>query len=318
MSLHNNLFGLNPHMKQLTKITPHTVPHLVIDLGTKALGDCLARIAVIPELFNEAPQVLRAHVLAPKYLVEFASRALALYPITVHAKEDRLPEWLNGAPLFTFDSADLTTLRMGLIEHAYILLTQQLPRKRLLYPQVAPSFGERIGQSYIAACIDFTSMVRTFPLKVFNEILDSVRCPIILFGNSANVPFTTQLNITHPNLIDMRNLTTIDEAHADITHARAFIGVDNGLIHLAGYTSTPIVAGYTSVSPATRIPPRLNGKAAVVEPDPTCRYCQNETHFNYGHDYRNCAIAYPKCVTSLTTDKWLKGLKDVGCADLLI
>jgi hypothetical protein len=286
------------------------IPHLVINSGTTALGDSIARLQVIPEVFKEAPHVRRIHVLVAPYLLDFAAQLFAnLYPITLHPIGKQLPSFLDGAPGINLGTDTVTTLRMPLIDHAYIHLIQRLPREELKYTQVAPITVQLPAAYYVVGTLDYTAQVRAMPLQVFEKIASDLHVPIVLLGNSKNVELTEQPRINHSNVIDMRDKTTISEAHAYIHNAKAIFGIDNGLLHLAATTATPIIAGFTTVSPEARIPKRLNGPITALTPaSSVCRFCQSDSHYVYGNDYRNCFKYTKDCIKDLTANRWLAEL----------
>jgi len=86
------------------------------------------------------------------------------------------------------------------------------------------------------------------------------------------------------------------------------VGLDNGLIHLAGLTDVPIVAGYTTVDPYFRLPWRHGVKGwrcFAVEPSSECRYCQTATFCTYNINFLRCNTTTKECMNSLTLDLWL-------------
>jgi len=110
------------------------------------------------------------------------------------------------------------------------------------------------------------------------------------------------------NLIDK---TTIVEALGIISGADVVVGLDNGLIHLAGLTDVPIVVGYTTVDPYYRMPYRHGEKGwhtYSVVPDSLCKYCQTETYCTYGIDFLRCNSTTFECMNSLSPQKWLDQL----------
>lgn len=288
------------------------IPHYVINLATQALGDSIARLSIMPEFFADCPHVTRVHIIVADYLMDFAQRMLSLYPVTIHKMGEQLPQYLNDAPAFTFYGETLTTLRLDLMQHAHLLLLQKQMPEHVKYIAVPPIDVAKPFVDYIVGTIDFTSPVRSMPVQTFLNIADECPLPIILLGNKSNIKDTNQPLIpAHPNIIDMRNKTTICEAQALISKARAIFGIDNGLLHLAGTTDTHIIMGFTSVAPEVRTPRRLNGKfTALVPPSDICRFCQSKSHLFWNHDYRNCAIVYTRCIKSLTADKWIKAIKE--------
>lgn len=262
--------------------------------------------------FQDVPHVTHLSIICPAYLIPFAKRMLAIYPVTFYPMGSELPAFLDGAAAFTFFGETLTTLRIGLMEHAHLLLLQRELPPKSYYISVPPVDIAKPFVDYVVGTIDFTSPVRSMSVQTFLDIADGCPLPIVLIGNKSNLKDTNQPVLpAHPNIIDKRNQTTICEAQAILHHSRAVFGIDNGLLHLAGTTGTHIIAGYTSVAPEIRVPKRLNGKLTVlVPPEDTCRFCQSKSHFFYNHDFRNCAIVYTKCIKSLTADKWINAIKE--------
>ena len=114
--------------------------------------------------------------------------------------------------------------------------------------------------------------------------------------------------------LDLRDQTDLLQSAKIISNAEVIIGLDNGLLHLAGMTQTPIVAGFTTLTPEHRIPYRhntLGWKCSMVVPDQrlTCRFCQSNTHFILGHDYRKCFYEDYVCTKSMTADVWIEATK---------
>ena len=93
--------------------------------------------------------------------------------------------------------------------------------------------------------------------------------------------------------------------------AEVVVGLDNGLLHLAACTPVKIVAGYTTVKPAHRMPYRvgeLGYKVWPVVPDLAlkCRYCQSKAGFVYKFDFRSCYYGDYECTINLSADKYIK------------
>ena len=117
-----------------------------------------------------------------------------------------------------------------------------------------------------------------------------------------NTKFDTSIGL------DLRDKTTLEEMIYVIHNSHSIIGVDNGLIHLASMTNTPIIASYTSCSPETRCPVRfgkLGGGIEIIEADAECRYCSDKWLID-GHDFNNCYYATNACCNSLNLEKFVK------------
>jgi ADP-heptose:LPS heptosyltransferase len=183
----------------------------------------------------------------------------------------------------------------------------------------------------------FTADVREFPPSAVNEVARYVKSkdytPIFLGQTSTKTgahdtirgKFREDIDFSlGVNLIDK---TTLVEAGAIMASSAAVVGVDNGLMHVAGTTDVPIIGGFTTVRPEIRMPVRhnkLGWNFFPVVPDESlsCRFCQQDTNFIYGHDYRNClhrakgpgfGHMINKCTKQMTPEKFIEKLEQVLC-----
>lgn len=120
--------------------------------------------------------------------------------------------------------------------------------------------------------------------------------------------------VSFEGCIDLIDKTTIPEALSIINDAKMIVGLDGGLIHLAGMTDTPIVASYTEGDPYYLIPYRNGIKGHnvfVVEPDSECKYCKTETFETYGIDFLKCNAGTKECMNSLTLDKYISQIEKI-------
>lgn len=109
---------------------------------------------------------------------------------------------------------------------------------------------------------------------------------------------------------DLRNKTTVAELASILGQAKAVVGLDSGPIHLAGTTNTPIVCGYTSVSPEFRVPIRPISDTQAIVPELPCIGCESKwsSHF---HDFSKCYLTHTQCCELMTSDKFIECLKRV-------
>jgi hypothetical protein len=114
------------------------------------------------------------------------------------------------------------------------------------------------------------------------------------------------------NCIDMIDKTNFPQALRIIYDAKMIIGLDNGLLHLAGLTNTPIVVAYTYADPYYLLPFRNGIKGEnckVVEPDEACRYCRTSTFCTYGIQFYDCVLGTQECTKSLTLEKYIEAIE---------
>ena len=114
-----------------------------------------------------------------------------------------------------------------------------------------------------------------------------------------------------------RDKTEIFQAAALIHKAKMIIGHDNGLLHLAGCTDTPIVFGYNIASPEHREPRRKVGKVfnVVVTPEElVCSFCQSRTNFVIGYNFQQCFYGDLKCIDMLFEDNGARWKRQIDLA----
>lgn len=107
--------------------------------------------------------------------------------------------------------------------------------------------------------------------------------------------------------LDLRNKTSIAELASVMGQSLAVCGLDSGPIHLAGTTDTPIVCGYTSVSPEHRIPIRRAGKTYAIAPEIECIGCESRWRSNTWN-YENCYFGHVNCCAEMKPERFINVL----------
>jgi hypothetical protein len=110
--------------------------------------------------------------------------------------------------------------------------------------------------------------------------------------------------------VDLRNKTSIQELASIFSLSKAVCGMDSGPIHLAGTTSTPIICGYTSVSPEHRIPIRKEGKTFALVPNIECVGCESRWRSSFWN-FENCYLEHAKCCSLITAEKFINILESL-------
>lgn len=166
--------------------------------------------------------------------------------------------------------------------------------------------------SYAVITTGITTDTRRSPDGAWNPIIEYVKnkglIPVFLgksvveTGNRTNI-HTEFSELNRYDLgLDLRNKTTLMQAASIISRAKFIVGLDNGLLHLAGCTETPIIFGYTLASPEHREPTRPSGNIynVVLEPgELSCYHCQSNNNFVIGFNYRSCMYSDLKCIDLL-------------------
>lgn len=161
-----------------------------------------------------------------------------------------------------------------------------------------------LPEQYVVLQGAYTEIVKTMPATTFNTLkqyfLDS-GLKVVCLGKTVNytgyadIASKAKVDVNYDfngtiNLIDKTQLT---ESAKIIAGAKLFVGMDGGLVHLAGHTDVPIVAGFTFASPEHLMPIRNNEigyKTYPIVPSEKlgCRFCQTKGVLYFDHDFRDC------------------------------
>ncbi len=178
-----------------------------------------------------------------------------------------------------------------------------------------------LPEKYVCIASTAAEPVKALPPMVLNEIVDYVIqkgfIPVFLGKEESDCGFkdfkvrSKIIPIDYSKGVNLINKTNLLEAARVISGASMYIGMDSGLTHLAGFTDTFIIAGYSLVSPEHVAPIRKASQAykfLAVEPDVNVpnRYFQTENSFYQG-DYR-IFPGWEAVVNSLTADKFIKNI----------
>lgn len=323
-----------PNSHRLIKNNLKPIEVLDIEFRSGGMGDSIARLPVIKYILDEIPHVKSIRLFAQDYfkpLVEHCFDKEKVKFFGYSEKKAELTRQPSKAAKLT-DVLQHTTMRTHLTKHAFNTIIDQDPVdvKYYNYIQVdrarLPKKPIDIIGKYVVICIGFTAKVREWPPQEINKVTSWLRSqnitPVFL-GKTENTFFAgkesaitniknTEIDFSYGvNLVDRTNLL---EAAAIIHDAAAIVGVDNGLLHLAGMTNIPIIAGYTSVDPIHRLPIRWNHmgwNCKVIEPSISCKFCQTQANFLYDFDFRNCYYGDYVCVSQMYGEKFVEKLKEV-------
>jgi hypothetical protein len=141
-----------------------------------------------------------------------------------------------------------------------------------------------------------TSEVREMPVKAFNEIVAYTISKDItpVFLGKRDLSEAYEAKFSHYNLsvgVDLRERTTLIEATQLMRKARFILGLDNGLLHMAGTTDCPTIFGHNVATIPHRVLRRKQGitiDITVPESELPCIGCQSKMRFIKKHDFRKC------------------------------
>lgn len=152
--------------------------------------------------------------------------------------------------------------------------------------------------------------VRRLPSKTFNDIKDYLILkgfiPVLLgrteIADHYVVGYDKDYDFT--GCVDLRDRTSIVDTMRVIQGCKGMVGLDNGILHLAGCTDTPIVFGYNVAAPEHRRPRRDPERVYEVVPEIACRFCQSNVKF-LTEVHKKCLYGDLKCLREdMVFHKW--------------
>lgn len=103
-------------------------------------------------------------------------------------------------------------------------------------------------------------------------------------------------------IINLCDRLSINEVHSVIKGAKAFVGIDSGILHVAETTGTPCVGIFTCALPEKRLSPRKPGaKTISILADVKCAGCIHE-QFRYNDGPPDCDNDL-ECIKSITAQR---------------
>ncbi len=315
------MFRDNTEFKPKTK----TVNFILLDGG---VGDHIASLSALNHVYVNYPWIIPL-IWTPDYLVDFAKNVLP-EEAKIKGLSQMRGNYEPTKPTKTTKWDGYTSpMKMHGVDYAFLKLLDETPPNRE-YLQIKldkiQSKEFDLPEKYIVITTGYTADVREFLPSEINKVADYALSkgytPVFIGQKNTTTgvqhiikgEFKAEINFKAGiNLIDQ---TTLLEAAAIMHHAAAVVGVDNGLLHVAGCTQAPIVGGFTTVDPKYRIPDR-NGMeqwmyyTVLPDNDLKCRFCQSNTNFLYGHDYKKCIYNDNLCTKQITAEKFIYHLQDI-------
>jgi ADP-heptose:LPS heptosyltransferase len=290
------------------------VKHLNIGLNYGGLGDAIARAPAVKALLQDYPQFSVDLYVFPSVLPLY-TEWFGNHPQVrgIHPLKDF--DEITDGNLINFDHSWYFQLGMHLTDHAYLTLTQSMPRRRM--PYLPLGSGQRVTSAdskLVCLTPNFTALNRSLDPLLWSEIIRQVKAlgltPVLL--GSSKTEFAGEAYVAgETGCLDLRDKTTLLEAVAWMEKSIAVIGIDNGLIHLAACTKTPIIVAYSTQIPENRLPVRDEGEIKVVVTPSECRGCETWLRFVHNHDFKRCYTKTYNCVRAFTAEHFIAPLKEL-------
>lgn len=323
----------------------HAVPDNVVELSTKffrpetktreqpmnfvigqgGLGDYIGYMSAIKFIAENCPNVL-GHLYCIKWFMEIAENILAPYEKwTVHETKELTKKHLAKRP--TFGPSPIPIGRHG--AHAvdlgfiYYLNQNTAQPDYDCYPELDLSVLAELAlpeKDFVVMTPVSSNEPKTMRAVTFNGIKDWLIekgiVPIFL-GQPSFREGKVSINpdFDFSGGISLLGETTLLACAGIMSRAKAVVGLDNGLLHLAATTEVPILYGYTISSPEHTRPRRKKGKTHDIYPDPqtlSCTFCQSNMRLFANHDFRYCLYGDTKCLDVISDPKyWTDALEKI-------
>ena len=307
-----------------------TVNFMLLDGG---VGDHVGSLVAVDYVMKRYPWITPL-IWVPDYFKEFAQHLLGPDAQVFNYSQMKTRYNPNYPTKTTKWDGSTSPMKMHTVDYAFLKLCDEAPdtiyKNFLQIASVPVSIVDECQAkygNYVVITTGFTAEVREFPAVEINKISQYLVSrnitPLFLGSTTTKTGGKHEIKGVFKEEIDFSlghnliNKTSLLQAAQIMSGARAVIGVDNGLLHIAACTQVPIVAGFTTVEPKFRIPIRNNRagwRYYPIDPDNTlkCKFCQSNTNFLYGHDYRNCLIKGENknlCTRQMTAEKFIHYLK---------
>lgn len=310
-----------------------TINVLLMDGG---VGDHIASLVAVNYILTQYPWI-KPLVWTPDFLVDFAKNVLPTGTYIKGFTQMRGQYDPSKTTKTTKWDGHTSPMKIHLLDYAFAKLCDENPaldKKNYLkvnFDTIKTQLFD-LPEKYIVFTVGFTAEVREFlPIhvnKLCKYVLSEGYTPVFLgetqtkTGAAHVIKGTFREEIDFSAGINLIDKTSLLEAANIMQHSKAVLGVDNGLLHVAGCTDATIIGGFTTVSHEIRMPVRnniLGWNYYPVIPDAklVCSFCQQKTNFLYGHDYRKCWYKEKKesvdieCTKQMTAEKFIQHLEKI-------
>ena len=292
------------------------------------LGDNICRMVTMKYIKDHYPYVT-PYLYVPDYFLQLARHLIPDMIIRPFSKGPKLYNKTFAGRQTAVKQHD--SFATHLVDHAFHVLSNrqvEIQDKNYLPLKTDKIHIEKfkLPKKYVVVTTGFTAPIREFRPRIANTIINYLneKNVGVVFLGSKQAPTGAENNdiignfnkeIDYSKGINLVDKTSLLEAGKIISESAAIVGVDNGLLHLAGCTEVPIIAGFTSVHPRHRLPYRHNELGwncyTVVPPETVKeRFFQSNWDFIYNFDYRYCYYGDYQ-VTDLNSEEFIAHLEKV-------
>lgn len=228
--------------------------------------------------------------------------------------------WTPQVPPVPGAVHSLDYLANELEQELRLTITQEQRQPRLVLRPLATQWAERfafdhsLGEKPVVGLVPSTNMdIKRWPLRNWlklDERLSELGCRTVLFCDQANSH--VERAFAEVGSVAIPVYTALDNVAALLTKCDLVVGVDTGLLHMAGALDVPWVGLFGPTNPDVTGPYDKSNGISLVAPfpkEPTCGGCWK--HFKYEDD-RCRTLRVGSCMSYLQEGEVLE-----ACARLL-
>lgn len=296
------------------------------------IGDQIAALPVINYIYQNHLHVYMT-IWTPTFFKTIAKKSLPKNDRIIVRDYSEKSHVKAGIPVKKFEGIPYTNLASHMTLQAYDIILNTQPESTDGYNYLPiDTKGVYINrfnlpEKYIIVPTGYTSSVREFRPEVVNNVIEYILSkgytPVFLgrekttedSGASLFIKGTFNQKIQFDKGINLINQTDMLEMVQIIKGAKTIVGLDNGLLHIAGTTDIPIVGAFSTVKACHRLPYRhgmLGWNYYPIEltrEELACNQCQSNMTLTFNHNFVNCYYKDYKCLELLTSDKYIKELE---------
>lgn len=300
-------------MSEVNPFSKFVPKEMHVGLVSGGMGDQLCSFPSVEHLAKEHPNT-KFNVFIPDYLLELCKTCFKKFR-NIRVISSNLMEMRDKTlPAIHTGWDKITPMRIHPAQYSsLVLMDTLLPVEKLSYPQPALNRVKinkfKLPKKYVCVLAGGREYVKTMPPKTVNKVTQRILkkgyTPVFIGTSSQpskliDVPICNMRDIDMSKGISLIDKTTVVELLKVLQGAACFVGMDGGLMHLAGFTNIPIISGFTFVNPSHILPIRegiLGNNCYAVEPPESldCRFCQTNNSLVVGHDFRVCPYGTWKC-----------------------
>lgn len=289
------------------------------------LGDYICWLPAVTKLLEHQTHITKLKIFTSTWFKPLAENYFSNEPrVKLYTHEEFKKKHKDTDPVVPMLELRNNATGHHLMEVGFMHIFQgSAPREWYKYPQFDTTNINlehfSLPPNYIIITTGATTTNRQITPEAVNKVSDWCNTngytPVYLGKSSISKSHYTHFpeQIDYSKGIDLRNKTSLLQALKIIEQSAAIVGVDNGLLHLAGCTPTPIIMGMTNVKPEHRQILRDEGETIYLTPpkELSCRFCQSNVRALLMHSFSNCLYKHYYCIYTLKGENFISALQSV-------